>query len=63
MAHGVPGIPPAFRLSRMLYLTSLALDILQAILAGNKPKGISLIKLHKGPPEWWDEQRRRWSRG
>lgn len=48
--------------SRMLHLASLAPDIVQAILAGNEPSGLSLTKLFKGVPERWDEQRRTWSR-
>ena len=46
--------------SRMLGLTSLAPDIVQAILAGNEPSGLSLTRLHKGVAERWDEQRRCW---
>ena len=49
--------------SRMLGLTSLAPDIVQAILAGNEPNGLSLTKLCRGVPERWEEQRRNWSHG
>jgi hypothetical protein len=45
----------------MLQFTSLALDIVQTILADNKPSGLSPTKLFKGVPERWDEQRRLWS--
>ena len=47
----------------MLQLTSLAPEIVQAILAGNELDGISLTKLHKGVVERWDEQRRMWPKG
>ena len=43
--------------SRMLKLTSLAPDIVQAMLAGDEPTGLSLAKLRQGLPFWWDEQR------
>ena len=49
-------------ISRMLHLTLLAPDIVQVILAGNEPSGLSLTKLFKGVPERWDEQRRMWPR-
>ena len=44
--------------SRIMELTSLAPDIVQAILAGNEPAGFSLTKLRDGAAERWDEQRR-----
>ena len=47
---------------RMLQLTSLVPDIVQAILAGEEPSGLSLTKLHVGMSERWDEQRREWAR-
>jgi hypothetical protein len=47
--------------SRIMGLTSLAPDIVQAILAGNEPSGLSLTKLHKDVPERRDEQRRLWA--
>lgn len=47
--------------ARILGLTSLAPDIVQAILAGNEPSGLSLTKLHKGVAERWEEQRKQWS--
>lgn len=43
---------------RMLRLTSLAPDIIEAILRGDEPDGISLEKLRKNLPVWWDEQRK-----
>ena len=45
---------------RMLRLTSLAPDIVEAILRGNEPDGLSLEKLRKDLPPSWREQRRRW---
>lgn len=47
--------------ARILGLTSLAPDIVQAILGGNEPSGLSLTKLCKGVPMRWEEQRRKWS--
>jgi hypothetical protein len=43
---------------RMLRLTSLAPDIIEAILRGNEPDGLSLEKLRKNLPVRWDEQRK-----
>jgi len=43
---------------RMLRLTSLAPDIIDAILHGDEPEGISLEKLRKNLPVQWDEQRK-----
>jgi len=43
---------------RMLRLTSLAPDIIEAILCGNEPDGLSLEKLRKNLPVRWDEQRK-----
>jgi len=61
----VPGgeplrVLPASALSgRMLRLTSLAPDIVEAILRGDEPDGLSLEKLRKNLPVRWDEQRAR----
>ena len=44
--------------SRMLPLTSLAPDIIEAILRADEPDGLSLEKLRKNLPVRWDEQRR-----
>jgi hypothetical protein len=41
----------------MLRLTSLAPDIVEAILRGDKPDGLSLEKLRKDLPVRWDVQR------
>ncbi len=45
---------------RMLRLTSLAPDIIEAILRGDEPDGISLSKLHKNLPACWQKQRQQW---
>ena len=42
--------------SRILRLTSLSPEIVEAILDGNEPKGISLAKLRKKLPLIWAEQ-------
>ena len=41
-------------------LTSLAPDIIEAILRGDEPDGLSLEKLRKDLPVRWDEQRKCW---
>ncbi len=45
-------------ISRMLRLATLAPDIVEAILAGEEPEGLSLEKLWKNLPARWDEQRK-----
>jgi len=45
---------------RMLRLTSLAPDLIEAILRGREPEGMSLEKLRKDLPVRWEEQRKRW---
>ena len=47
-------------MSRLLPLTSLAPDIVDAILAGNEPEGMTLAELRKGIPVSWEAQRERW---
>src|SRR4029434_6249868 len=42
---------------RILSLTSLAPDIVEAIVEGCEPSGLSLERLVKGLPMQWDEQR------
>ncbi len=37
-------------------------DLVQAILAGNEPSGLSLTKECKGVPEVWEERRDRWTK-
>ena len=44
---------------RMLRLTSLAPDIIEAILRGDEPNSMSLEKLRKNLPICWQEQRDR----
>ena len=44
-------------LARLLRLTLLAPDLVEAILEGNEPDGLSLEKLYRLPDEW-EEQRR-----
>ena len=43
--------------SRILRLTLLAPDIVEAILAGREPSGLSLAKLTQTLPVLWHEQR------
>jgi hypothetical protein len=45
---------------RTLVLTALAPGIVEAILAGNEPDGVSPTKLHKGLPVYWQRQRAWW---
>ena len=44
--------------ARLLRLTLLAPDIVEAILVGEEPSGLSLTMLTKQLPTLWDEQRR-----
>jgi hypothetical protein len=43
----------------MVNLTTLAPDIVAAILADNLPNHITLFELAVDPPALWDEQRER----
>jgi len=45
--------------NRLLRLTLLAPDIVEAILDGRQPKGMQLEELTGSMPSGWDEQRRR----
>ena len=45
-------------MSRILNLTLLAPDIVEAIMNGEEPNGFSLAKLTKPFPILWEEQRR-----
>ncbi len=45
---------------RMLRLNSLAPDIVEAILNGRAPEGLSLRQLHRGIPVSWRKQREFW---
>lgn len=51
------GLDPSFA-ARLLRLTLLAPDIIEAILMGEEPSGLSLTTLTKQLPVPWDEQRR-----
>lgn len=42
--------------SRILQLTSLSPTIVEQILAGNEPEGLSLRQLRKGIPVVWNDQ-------
>jgi len=43
--------------SRILKLTTLAPDIVEAIINGEEPDGLSLARLTRSFPEEWSEQR------
>ncbi|CAK0779647.1 hypothetical protein CCP4SC76_7000004 [Gammaproteobacteria bacterium] len=49
--------------SRMLNLTTLAPDIIEAILDDNLPKGVTLLDLAANPPLLWEEQRKKLGMG
>ena len=44
-------------LARMLRLTLLASDIVEAILLGTEPSGLSLEKLFRAPMDWESQRR------
>jgi hypothetical protein len=44
--------------SRVLRLTLLALDLVEAILDGRQPRGMTAQELLRGVPVGWAEQRR-----
>ena len=44
---------------RILRLTLLAPDMVEAIVSGNEPSGLSLERLVRAMPELWEKQRRR----
>jgi hypothetical protein len=44
--------------SRLLHLALLAPDIVEAILGGKEPSGLSLARLNKAFPLEWEKQRR-----
>jgi len=58
LAHAV-GVDRTY-VGRMLRLTSLAPDIIEAILRGDEPDGLSLEKLRKSLPVRWEDQRAKW---
>jgi hypothetical protein len=45
---------------RLLPLTCLAPEIVEAILDGRQPKGLRLAKMLRNGPLMWDEQRSSW---
>lgn len=51
------GLDPSFA-ARLLRLTHLAPDIVEAILIGEEPSGLSLTILTKTMPLLWEEHRR-----
>jgi hypothetical protein len=55
------GIAPSY-LTRVLRLTLLAPEIVEAILDGKPGPVVTLAKLMEPPPLGWDEQRRAWAR-
>ncbi len=44
--------------TRILNLNNLAPDIVEAIIAGNEPDGLSIEKVSRNLPEDWNEQRK-----
>ena len=46
-----------YQMARMLRLTLLAPDIIEAILDGREPEGLSLDRLRQPMPMLWEEQR------
>ena len=55
------GIAPSY-MTRVLRLTLLSPDIVEAILDGKPGPVVTLAKLMEPPPLGWDEQRRAWAR-
>jgi hypothetical protein len=53
------GVTDAY-VCRLLPLTCLAPDILEAILDGRQPKGLRLAEMLGNGPLGWDEQRSAW---
>jgi len=53
----IEGMDPAY-VSRMVNLTTLAPDIIEAILNETLPDHVILFDLASGTPLLWDEQRR-----
>ena len=45
---------------RLLPLTSLAADIVEAILDGQQPKGLRSAEMFGNGPMAWERQRRQW---
>jgi hypothetical protein len=55
------GVTDAY-VCRVLPLTCLAPDIVEAILDGRQPKGLRLAEMLGNGPLGWEEQRRHWLR-
>ena len=53
------GVTDAY-VCRLLPLTCLAPDIVEAILGGRQPKGLRLAEMLGNGPLGWDEQRVNW---
>jgi hypothetical protein len=53
------GVTDAY-VCRLLPLTCLAPDLVEAILDGRQPKGLRLAKMLGNGPVSWQEQRSRW---
>jgi len=53
------GVTDAY-VCRLLPLTCLAPDIVEAILDGRQPKGLRLAEMLGNGPPGWEEQRRAW---
>ena len=54
------GVTDAY-ICRLLPLTCLAPDIVEALLDGRQPKGLRLAEMLGNGPLAWEEQRRTWS--
>ena len=50
------GVTRSF-VNRLLRLTLLAADIVEAILEGRQPRGMALKELTRAMPSGWEEQR------
>lgn len=46
------------RIGKLMRLTTLAPDIIEAILKGHEPAGLTPVKLIRQFPEEWEEQRK-----
>ena len=51
------GLKPPY-VTRVLGLNNLAPDVVDAIVAGTEPDGLSIAQIMKNIPEDWNEQRR-----
>lgn len=65
--ESIPTSPPGRNVTdaslyRILPLTCLAPDIVEAILDGRQPKGLRLAEMLGNGPLGWEEQRHHWHR-